>query len=182
MHWTFCRDALTASYLLFFGSVLVGLLFVAVLPRVLSLAIKPNKVYRLYGLHYWLHRAIARMTNVKFFTDLFGDTSYIVGYLRWLGYGLFRVVQTGSNCGMAVKHETPYLSSIGSGTVIADGLSMMNAEFSSTSFRVCPVSIGANNFLGNYVAYPSGAGRATTACSARRSWFPWTGRSGKEPG
>jgi hypothetical protein len=60
MHWTFCRDALAASYLLFFGSVLVGLLFVAILPRVLSLAIKPNKVYRLYGLHYWLHRAIAR--------------------------------------------------------------------------------------------------------------------------
>ena len=159
----FYAEALTASYLLFFGAVLVGLLVVATVPRLLSLAIKPNKVYPLYGFHYWLHRTIARMTNVKFFTDLFGDSSYIVGYLRWLGYGLFRVVQTGSNFGMAVKHETPYLSSIGSGTVIADGLSMINAEFSSTSFRVTPVSIGANNFLGNYIAYPSG-GRTGDNC------------------
>ena len=26
------------------------------------------------------------MTNVKFFTQLFGNSSYIVHYLRWLGY------------------------------------------------------------------------------------------------
>ena len=69
--------------MLFFGAVLVGLLFVVTVPRVLNLVITPDKVYPLYGFHYWVHRAIARMTNIKFFTHLFGDSSYIVHYLRW---------------------------------------------------------------------------------------------------
>ena len=68
-------------------------------PRVLNLSIKPDKVYPLYGFHYSVHRAIARMTNIKFFTHLFGDSSYIVHYLRGLGYDLPEVVQTGSNFG-----------------------------------------------------------------------------------
>ena len=74
---------------------------------------------------------------------LFGDSSYIVHYLRCLGYDLSEVEQTGSNFGTEVKHETPYLSSVGSGTMVADGLSIINADFSSTSFRVSRASIGA---------------------------------------
>ena len=140
--WTFYLDALAISLVLFFGSVLVGLLVVVTVPRVLNLAIKPDKVYPLYGFHYWVHRAIARMTNIRFFDCLFGDSSYIVHYLRWLGYDLSPVVQTGSNFGCEVKHETPYLSSVGSGTMVADGLSIINADFSSTSFRVSRASIG----------------------------------------
>jgi acetyltransferase-like isoleucine patch superfamily enzyme len=104
--WTFYSDALAASFVLFFGAVLVGLLIVVTVPRVLNLAIKPDKVYHLYGFHYGIHRAIARMTNIRFFTSLFGDSSYIVHYLRCLGYDLSRVVQTGSNFGMEVKHTT----------------------------------------------------------------------------
>jgi non-ribosomal peptide synthetase-like protein len=153
--WTFYGQALAASFALFFGSALVGLLFVVTVPRVLSLAIKPDAVYCLYGFHYWVHRVIARVTNVKFFTELFGDSSYIVHYLRWLGYDLSHVEQTGSNFGMAVKHESPYLSSVGSGTVVADGLSIMNADFSNTSFRLSRASIGRHNFLGNNIAYPA---------------------------
>ncbi|MDQ3763727.1 MAG: phosphopantetheine-binding protein [Actinomycetota bacterium] len=161
--WTFYRDTLVASSVLFFGSVLVGLLFLVTVPRVLSLAIKPDKVYRLYGFHYWVHLAIARMTNRKFFTRLFGDSSYIVHYLRCLGYDLSRVEQTGSNFGTEVKHDNPYLCSVGSGTMVADGLSIINADFSSTSFRVSRVSIGKHNFLGNRIAYPS-QGRAGDNC------------------
>ncbi|MGQ0717594.1 MAG: Pls/PosA family non-ribosomal peptide synthetase [Pseudonocardiales bacterium] len=161
--WTFYRDALAASFVLFFGSMLVGLLVVVTVPRVLSLAIKPDKVYPLYGLRYWVHRVIARMTNRKFFTRLFGDSSSIVHYLRGLGYSLSPVEQTGSNFGTEVKHETPYLSSVGSGTVVADGLSIINADFSSTSFRVSRVSIGARNFLGNKIAYPA-QGRTGDNC------------------
>ncbi|MGZ6869952.1 MAG: Pls/PosA family non-ribosomal peptide synthetase, partial [Frankiaceae bacterium] len=154
---TFYRDALAASFVLFFGAVLVGLLFVVTVPRVLNLAIKPDKVYRLYGVHYSAHRTITRLTNLKFFTYLFGDSSYIVHYLRCLGYDLSRVEQTGSNFGTVVKHETPFLSSVGRGTMVADGLSIMNADFSSTSFRVSRASIGPHNFLGNHIAYPAGA-------------------------
>jgi non-ribosomal peptide synthetase-like protein len=161
--WTFYRDALVASFVLVFGTVFVGLLFVITVPRVLNLAIKPDKVYRLYGFHYAIHRAIARMTNIKFFPRLLGDSSYITHYLRCLGYDLSQVVQTGSNFGLEVKHENPYLCSIGSGTMVADGLSMINADFSSTSFRLSRTTIGPHNFLGNYVAYPS-QGRAGDDC------------------
>lgn len=94
---------------------------------------------------------------------LFGDSSCIVHYLRYLGYDLSRIEQTGSNFGTEVKHETPYLSSVGSGTMVADGLSINNADFSSTSFRVSRTSIGAQNFLGNRIAYPS-RGRTGDNC------------------
>jgi len=80
---------------LFFGLVLVGLLFVVTVPRLLNLAIKPDNVYRLYGFHYGVHRGIARLTNIRFFTYLFGDSSYVVHYLHCLGYDLPHVVQTG---------------------------------------------------------------------------------------
>jgi non-ribosomal peptide synthetase-like protein len=161
--WTFYRDALAVSFALFFGIVLVGLLVVVTVPRVLNLAIKPDKVYRLYGFHYGIHRAIAHLTNIRFFTNLFGDSSYIVHYLRCLGYDLSQVVQTGSNFGMEVKHETPFLSSVGSGSMVADGLSIINADFSSTSFRLSRASIGPHNFLGNNIHYPS-QGRTGDNC------------------
>ena len=50
----------------------------------------------------------------------------------------------------------PTLSVVGTGTMVSDGLSMINAEFSSSSFRVVPAVIGTRNFLGNGIAYPAG--------------------------
>src|SRR5262249_39607619 len=73
-HWTYYGDALIVSLLLFFGSIFFGLLYVVTVPRLLNLAIKPDKVYPLYGFHYWVHRAIGRMSNVDFFIHLFGDS------------------------------------------------------------------------------------------------------------
>jgi non-ribosomal peptide synthetase-like protein len=156
-------DALVVSVVLFFGVALVGLLSVVSVPRLLSIMIKPDKVYPLYGFHYSLYRTITRMTNIKFFTYLFGDSSYIVHYLRCLGYDLSQVVQTGANFGMEVAHGTPYLCSVGSGTMIADGLSIINADFSSSSFLLSRASIGPRNFLGNQIAYPS-QGRTGDNC------------------
>ena len=147
--------ALVASLVLSFGLLVVGLLFVVTVPRFFNLFLKPGKVYPLYGIHYLLNAWVTRLTNVRFFTYLFGDSAYIVYYLRAIGYRLRPVVQTGSNFGAAVGHDNPYLSSVGSGSVVADGLSINNADFSSTSFRVSPIAIGAYNFLGNYVTYPS---------------------------
>ncbi|MER7396549.1 Pls/PosA family non-ribosomal peptide synthetase [Streptomyces sp. NPDC000151] len=161
--WAFYRDALAASFVLFFGSLLLGLLLVCTVPRLLHLLVKPDRVYPLYGFHYSVHRAIARLSNNKFFLRLFGDSSYIVHYLRGLSYDLSEVEQTGSNFGTDVKHESPYLSSIGTGTMVADGLSLMNADYSSTSFRVTRVTIGPHNFLGNQVTYPS-RGRTGDNC------------------
>ncbi|MCX5190407.1 Pls/PosA family non-ribosomal peptide synthetase [Streptomyces sp. NBC_00268] len=159
----FYVDALIAAVLVLFGSLLAGLLVVGTVPRVLSRAIEPGKVYPLYGFHYGIQRAIAVMTNRKSLNTLFGDSSGIVHYLRYLGYDLSGVEQTGSNFGTEVQQENPYLSSVGTGTMIADGLSIMNADFSSTSFRVSRTSIGPRNFLGNRIAYPA-QGRTGDNC------------------
>ncbi|MEV5935081.1 Pls/PosA family non-ribosomal peptide synthetase [Streptomyces sp. NPDC052079] len=168
-------NALTVSSVLFFGFVLLGLVVLFTVPRLLNLVIKPNKVYPLYGFHYSIHRAITRITNVKFFKWLFGDSSYIVHYLRGLGYDLSRVEQTGSNFGTEVQHETPYLCSVGSGTMVADGLSIVNADFSSTSFRVSRASIGRRNFLGNNIVYPSGARTGDNCLLATKVMVPLDG-------
>ncbi|WP_371564657.1 Pls/PosA family non-ribosomal peptide synthetase [Streptomyces canus] len=159
----FYAEALALSVALFAGFVVLGFLTVTVLPRLLNLTLKADRVYPLYGFHYSVQRAIARMTNVKFFKWLCGDSSYIVPYLRSLGYDLSHVEQTGSNFGTEVSHETPYLATVGSGTMVADGLSILNAEYSSTSFRLSRVAIGPRNFLGNHIAYPVG-GRTGDNC------------------
>jgi non-ribosomal peptide synthetase-like protein len=168
-------DALVLSLLLFFGLVAVGLAVMSAVPRLLNLVIEPDKVYPLYGFHYSVHRAIGRMTNIKFFTWLFGDSSYIVHYLRGIGYDLSRVEQTGSNFGTEVQHETPFLCSVGSGTMVADGLSIINADYSSTSFRVSRATIGSSNFLGNNIAYPAGAKTGENCLLATKVMVPLEG-------
>ncbi|MDX2643791.1 phosphopantetheine-binding protein [Streptomyces sp. PA03-1a] len=156
-------DALTASLVAFFGGLLASLVAVNALPRLLRRTIEPGRTYPLYGFHHGVQRALARMTNIRFFVLLFGDSSAIVHYLRCLGYGLRRVEQTGSNFGSLVKHDTPYLCEVGNGTMVADGLSVINADFSSTSFRLSPAAIGAGSFLGNNIVYPA-HGRAGDNC------------------
>ena len=169
-------DALVLSLVLFFGFIIVRLAVVFPVPRLLNLAIKPDKVYPLYGFHYAIYRAIAWMTNSKFFNWLFGDSSYIVHYLRCLGYDLSRVEQTGANFGTVVQQDTPYLSSVGRGTIVCDGLSIINADFSSTSFCVSRVSIGSHNFLGNGLAFPSGARTGDNCLLATKVMIPLDGK------
>jgi non-ribosomal peptide synthetase-like protein len=171
----FLIDALELSAAMFFGFALVGLAALCTLPRLLNLAIKPDKVYPLYGFHYVAHRAIVGMTNIKFFAWLFGDSSYIVHYLRGLGYDLSHVEQTGSNFGVEVQHESPFLASVGSGTMVADGLSILNADYSSTSFRVSRASIGPRNFVGNNIAYPSGGRTGDNCLLATKVMVPLDG-------
>ncbi|MBJ7453152.1 MAG: peptide synthetase, partial [Blastococcus sp.] len=173
--WRLYVEALAASFVLLFGTLAVALLFVTTVPRVLHRAITPGRVYPLYGIHYSIHRGVARMTNVKPLTKLFGDSSYIVHFLIWLGYRLTPVVQTGSNFGTGVKHESPYLSTVGSGTMVADGLSLMNADYTSTSFRMSRARIGADNFLGNAIAFPAGARTGDDCLLATKVMVPTDG-------
>jgi non-ribosomal peptide synthetase-like protein len=150
------------------AAVLFGLLMASVtaaiaLPRLLTRWLTPGKTYPLYGLHYALQRVAARTSNNPLLTVLFGDSCAIPHYLRLIGWRLQPLEQTGSNFGCSVKHELPRLSQVGTGTMVSDGLSMMNAEFSSSSFRVVPVVIGERNFLGNLISYPAG-GRTGDNC------------------
>ncbi len=152
--WNFYVDAAAASFVLFCGAVLLSLLTAVTVPRLLHPLVKPDMVHPLYGFRYGVHRTVGFLTNRKFFRVLFGDSSAVVHYLRAIGYDLSPVEQTGSNFGTEVKHENPFLSKVGTGTMVADGLSLMNADYSSTSFRVTRTAIGPHNFLGNHVAYP----------------------------
>src|SRR2546427_6517303 len=77
-------EALIFSLVLFFSLALVGLLLTVAVSRVLNAFIKPDTVYPLYGFHDAAHRAIARIGRMRFFTYLFGDSSYIVHFLQWL--------------------------------------------------------------------------------------------------
>ncbi len=173
--WASIRDALVIAAVLVFGLLLPGLLVVSTVPRLLSRALTPGKVYPLYGFHHTMQRIVARLSNVQLFIDLFGDSSAIVHYLRALGYRLAPVQQTGSNFGTEVGHEMPTLCTVGTGTSVADGLSFMNAEFSNSSFRVMPVTIGTRNFLGNAIAYPAGGRTGDNCLIATKAMIPITG-------
>ncbi len=168
-------EALAFSVVLFFGGLLVGLLAVGTLPRLLSVFVKPDTVYPLYGFRYSVHRAIAGLGRLRFFPLLFGDSSYIVPFLSWVGYRLSPVVQTGSNFGSEVTTSNPVLTSVGSGTMAADGLNIITDEVSSTSFRVSRTAIGSRNFLGNYVNYPSGGRTGDNCLLATKVMVPLDG-------
>jgi non-ribosomal peptide synthetase-like protein len=172
---TFYLNALVGSLVLYLGTYVVGLLFVTTVPRLLSVFITPGQVYPLYGFHYSVQRTITKATNAKPLLKLTGNSSYVVHYLKGLGYDLGRVEQTGSNFGEVVKHDNPYLTSVGSGTMIADGLSVSNADFTDTSFRVSRASIGAHSFLGNAVAYPAEARTGDDVLLATKVMVPIDG-------
>ncbi|WUD76685.1 phosphopantetheine-binding protein [Streptomyces sp. NBC_00510] len=161
--WTFYADALAASAIFFFGGVVAGALLSVSVPRVLGLLVRPDTDYPLFGFRYGVHRAVGFLTNRRFHKVLFGDSSAIVPYLSRLGYDLGDVEQTGSNFGLTVRQDTPGLTSVGRGTMIADGLSVINTDYTGTSFRTSRVTIGPHNFLGNYIAFPA-RGRTGDNC------------------
>ncbi|WP_345702862.1 phosphopantetheine-binding protein, partial [Pseudonocardia eucalypti] len=126
---TYYLEVLAVAVALFFSRFLFALVYVGVASRILSRFLTRDRAYPLYGFHYWAHRTVGRMTNAPTFTYLFGDSSYIVNFLRWIGYDLSHVVQSGSNFGLDVKQDHPKLTKVGSGTMIADGLSVINSDY-----------------------------------------------------
>ena len=162
---------------LFVVGILAGLVFVATVPRLVHRGLREDAVHPLYGIRYWLHRIVARTTNSRFYCVVFGDSSAILHYLRLVGYRFGRpLVQSGSNFGVEVRHENPYLSGVGSGTMVSDGLSFMNAEYSNTSFRLRRAEVGARNFLGNDIAYPADARTGDNCLLATKVMVPIHGR------
>ena len=164
-----------AVVVLFYGGLGLALLVVATVPRLPGRLLVTGRVYPLYGFHYGLQRLVARMTNVQLFTETFGDASAIVGYLGRIGYRLRPVEQTGSNFGQMVKHENPYLCTVGRGTVVADGLSILNADYCATAFRLREARIGAHSFLGNHIVYPAGGRTGDNVLLATKVAVPLDG-------
>src|SRR5438094_4725422 len=169
-------QALIVSLVFFFGFALVGLPLVVTLSRVLNRFLKPDTVYPLFGFHDAVRRVIARVGRMRFFNFLFGDSSYIVHFLQWLGTDLSRVVQTGSNFGNEVVQGNPALCFVGSGTIVADGLNLMNDEVSSTSFRVARAAVGPDHFVGNDGTYPPGGRTGDNCLLGTKAMIPLDGK------
>jgi non-ribosomal peptide synthetase-like protein len=154
---------LIASAGLLVGGLLLGLAIVYAIPRLCNMFLKPEKTYVLYGFHFWLQTVVSRLSNSRFYNLLFGDSSIIVHYMRFVGWNLNEVEQTGSNFGTNQRHDNPFLCEIGSRTMASDGLSMINMQMSSSSFRLSRTRIGDRNYLGNDIHYPPG-GRTGANC------------------
>jgi len=150
------KMALVSAAVLAAG-LIFGAVRVSVLPRLLNRFLKRDETYVLFGVHYFLHQTISVASNSRFLNILFGDSSAIVHYLKWIGWNLNTIEQTGSNFGTNQKHDNPFLCDIGSSTMVSDGLSMINTEMSASSFRLRKTSIGDSNYLGNNIQFPSNA-------------------------
>ena len=166
---------LLVSFATFFASVPLGLLSIGIVPRLLNLFLQKDRTYVLYGVHYLVHQAIVALSNSAFYNRLFGDSSAIVHYARWVGYRLNKIIQTGSNFGMGQKHENPFLCDIGSGTMVSGGLKMINETMSSTSFKLGMVKIGDHSYLGNYLHFPSDAKVGANCLVATKALVPIDG-------
>ncbi|MFE4227318.1 Pls/PosA family non-ribosomal peptide synthetase [Arthrobacter sp. NPDC056886] len=173
--FTFFVEVAAVSLIVFIGGLFTGLLIVVCVPRLLNIFLKPDVVYPLYGWHFSIHRMIMRISNVRTYKDIFGDSSYIVHYLKALGWNLGKVQQTGSNFGPTLGHESPFLSSVGTGTMVSDGLNMMNADYTNTSFRLSRVQIAGRNFLGNGITFPMGARVGENCLLATKVMIPIDG-------
>ncbi|GLU29347.1 Pls/PosA family non-ribosomal peptide synthetase [Brucella sp. NBRC 12950] len=137
-----------------FGAIAVSLIAAVVVPRFVSIVLKPNRTYTLYGFHYWLQSMVELSGNSRLLNLLFGDSSAIVHYMRAIGWNLNKVVQTGSNFGTNQQQENPLLCEIGTQTMVSDGLFMINMHKSAATFRLEHTKIGERNYFGNNIFYP----------------------------
>ena len=153
----FYLAVLAIAVVLFAAALLLGVLVMLTLPRLLNRLVRPGAVYPLYGVRYLAQLMIGSLTNSQLLVLLLGDSSFITSFVRALGYQMTPLMQTGSNFGTQHQHDTPFLTTVGSGTVISDGLSVLNMELSSTSFRLDRAVIGGRNFLGNNIVFPAAA-------------------------
>ncbi len=155
---------------------LVDLFLNTIIPRVLNRFLKVNRSYVLYGFHFMIFKMIQRLTNSATFNLVFGDSSFIVYYMKLVGYKLSRVIQTGSNFGLEHKHDNPYLCHFGSGTMISDGFSMLNVDESCTAFRLAKTAVGDDNFIGNNVYYPPQGKTGNNCLIATKAMVPIEGK------
>ena len=160
---------------LFFGSLVLGLAGIYIVPRLCHLFLKTEKTYVLYGVHYFLQRLVSAWSNNRFYNLLFGDSSVIVRYMRFIGWNLNNVEQTGSNFGTNQRHDNPFLCDIGSRTMVSDGLSMINMHMSGSSFRLSETRIGETNYLGNDIHYPPGGRTGANCLLATKVMIPVDG-------
>ena len=163
------------SLVIYLGTLVTGLLLISLVSRILNFFLKPERVYPLYGIHYILQRMLVRSSNSKFYNYLFGDSSFIVYFLRWIGYRFKGIVQTGSNFGMEQKHENPFLCHIGKGTMVSDGITIFNTTYAANCFKLSAVRLGGSSFLGNDLTLTPGSKTGENCLLGTKTMVPIDG-------
>ncbi len=163
------------TFAAFIAAIAVALATIALAPRLLNRLLKEDRTYVLFGFHYYVHKLIGLISNSGFFNLLLGDSSFVVHYLKYIGWNLNTIEQTGSNFGTDQKQDNPFLCDVGTGTIVSDGLSMNSAETSSSSFKLRKVKIGARNFLGNNIQFPAGAATGANVLLGTKVMVPIDG-------
>ena len=143
-----------ASLAVVFGSLAGSFVVATVVPRLVRPFLVPGRVYSLYGIHHLAQTLVSSVSNSRILNLLFGDSSAVVHYIRAIGWKLGKVEQTGSNMGTNQIHDNPLFCEIGAGTMVSDGLSLINLHKSASSFCVLPTRVGDRNYLGNDIHYP----------------------------
>ncbi len=168
-------QVLGRAFLVFCGLFCVGLFMSTVVPRLLQRFLKADQSYVRYGFHFLIFKIIQRLSNSKFFIPMFGDSSYIIQYMKLVGYRFAKIIQTGSNFGLDHRHDNPFLCCFGSGTMISDGFYMLNSEESGTSFCLKQNALGDENFVGNRVYYPVSGKTGNNCLIATKAMVPVDG-------
>jgi non-ribosomal peptide synthetase-like protein len=173
--WIVLKILCIISAILFTSFMLLRFLSIIVVPRILNLFIREDTTYVLYGFRYLVFRLISGASNSYFFNLLFGDSSYILFYLNAIGFRASKTEQSGSNFGQSQKHDSPFLCATGTGTMVSDGLSMINADMSSNSFKLSKAVLGDYCFLGNNIHYPADAKIGNNCLMATKALIPIDG-------
>lgn len=163
-----------------FGMLALRFAVAAGVPMVLRRYVQADRVYPRRGRPWVAARLLSLVGNARSLTALFGDSSYVVGYVRAIGYDIDGTEQTGSTFGLEFRQDAASLVRVGARTMASDGLSVLNLEVSSTSFRLRRTSIGRDCYLGNAVTIPAGATVADNCLLATKVMVPLGGapRSG----
>ena len=82
------------------------------------------------------------MTNRRFFVELFGDSSYVVPYLRWHRLPAQAGRADRLQLRLGAEHENPYLCARRQRNGRRQRAAFVNADYSSTSFRLSMTRIG----------------------------------------
>lgn len=147
-------NLLLVSSVFFIGSLILGMAYMYIVPRIVQYFIQTEKVHPRYSIQFELAKWMNASTNNEYFNRLFGDSSLILGWLSLIGYDLKQATQTGSNFGVDQKHNNPFMVKFGPDTMVADGLNLLNTEASTTSFMVRQINVPPETYFGNTLMYP----------------------------
>ena len=146
-----------SSVVFYLGSIVLAVVSVSVLPKIWNIFFRAQQVHKLFGLQYFLAQRINGSSNNKSLMTLFGDSALVVHYLKAVGYDLANLAQNGSNFGVEQTHHSPFLCKFNKNTFVSDGLHLINMDLSRSSFKLSPISVPNNVYLGNELHYPPGA-------------------------